>query len=67
MFILKDLLSAIIRGLVIRGLFAIPVMWLWNTSLFPAVESLNQINYLESLGLVVLLSIASGIWNYKNV
>jgi hypothetical protein len=51
--ILGFIALVVILGLVL----ALPVMWLWNACLIPAVSGLHEITWLQAWGLMVLFSI----------
>jgi hypothetical protein len=38
-------------------LFSLPVMWLWNGCLVPAVTGVNEISWLQSWGLMILANL----------
>lgn len=49
------LLSAAVGLVVFFGLlFSLPVMWLWNAALVPAVPGLVQIGWLQAWGILIL-------------
>lgn len=49
------LLGAVIVMIVIIGLLlSLPVMWLWNLCLVPAVAGLNEIGWMQAWGILVL-------------
>ena len=37
-------------------LFSLPVMWLWNGCLVPAVAGISEVSWLQAWGLTVLFS-----------
>ena len=39
---------------VIGLLFSLPVMWLWNVALVPAIPGLVQIGWLQAWGILIL-------------
>jgi hypothetical protein len=39
---------------VIGLLFSLPVMWLWNVALVPAIPGLAQISWLQAWGILIL-------------
>lgn len=48
-------LSAAIGLIVFFGLlFSLPVMWLWNIALVPAIPGIVEIGWLQAWGLLVL-------------
>ena len=43
--------------IVIIGLiFSLPVMWLWNGCLVPAITGVNEISWLQAWGLMILVN-----------
>jgi hypothetical protein len=49
------LVSVAIIMIVIVGLIlSLPVMWLWNACLVPAVSGLNEIGWLQAWGILIL-------------
>ena len=49
------LLSAAVGRIVFFGLlFSLPVMWLWNAALVPAIPGLVQIGWLQAWGILIL-------------
>ena len=49
------LLSAAVGLIVFFGLlFSLPVMWLWNAALVPAIPGLVQIGWLQAWGILIL-------------
>lgn len=38
----------------IGALIALPVMWLWNGCLVPAINGINEIGWLQAWGLFIL-------------
>ena len=49
------LLSAAVGLVVFFGLlFSLPVMWLWNAALVPAIPGLVQIGWLQAWGILIL-------------
>lgn len=38
-------------------LFSLPVMWLWNGCLVPAVTGVKEIGWLQSWGLMILVNL----------
>jgi hypothetical protein len=53
--------SVVMLGLgaiiVVSLIMALPVMWLWNDSLVPAVNGVHQISWMQALGISILCSI----------
>lgn len=37
--------------------FALPFMYLWNTSLVGAVDGVHEINFLQALGILVMIGL----------
>jgi len=37
-------------------LFSLPVMWLWNGSLVPAITGVKEIGWLQAWGLMILVN-----------
>lgn len=49
------LLSAAVGLIVFFGLlFSLPVMWLWNVALVPAIPGIAQIGWLQAWGISIL-------------
>ena len=49
------LLIAAVAVIVFFGLlFSLPVMWLWNAALVPAIPGLVQIGWLQAWGILIL-------------
>lgn len=49
------LLIAAVAVIVFFGLlFSLPVMWLWNIALVPAIPGLVQIGWLQAWGILIL-------------
>ena len=49
------LLAAAVGLIVFFGLlFSLPVMWLWNIALVPAIPGLAQIGWLQAWGILIL-------------
>ena len=46
--------GVIILTIVIGALVGLPVMWLWNGCLVPAVTGVNEIGFLQAWGLFIL-------------
>ena len=44
-------------ALILALFFALPVMWLWNTCLVPAVPGIQEISWLQALGLYLLANL----------
>lgn len=38
-------------------ILAFPTMWLWNWALVPAVDAVNEINFVQALGINILFAI----------
>lgn len=54
--------TAIVIGVVVVAavvglLFALPVMWLWNSCLVPAVPGIKEVGFMQAWGLLILCSI----------
>ena len=43
--------------IIFGGLLAIPIMWLWNICLVPAVPMIQEIGWLQAWGLLILFNI----------
>ena len=43
--------------LILSMLISLPVMWLWNSSLVPAIDSVNEISWLQAWGTSVLFGL----------
>ena len=55
LFKIVGLLIAAVAVIVFFGLlFSLPVMWLWNAALVPAIPGLVQIGWLQAWGILVL-------------
>lgn len=61
---MKKALEILLIGigvLVLASVFALilafPTMWLWNWSLVPAVDAVNEINFMQALGINILFAI----------
>lgn len=50
-------LGAIALTVFVALFLALPVMWLWNSCLVPAVDGIHSIGFWQALGLNVLFSI----------
>lgn len=50
-------LGAIALTVFVAIFLALPVMWLWNSCLVPAVDGIHSIGFWQALGLNVLFSI----------
>ena len=50
-------IGVLVLASVLSLLLAFPTMWLWNAALVPAVESVNEINFLQALGINILCTI----------
>lgn len=65
----NEIVGAVVLGLVTVALvaliMALPLMFLWNTCLVPAVESINPIGFWQALGLNFLFSIMFKSQNLK--
>lgn len=49
------LLSAAVGVIVFFGLlFSLPVMWLWNVALVPAIPGIAEIGWLQAWGILIL-------------
>jgi hypothetical protein len=51
MKIVNVLLLAIVLAILLGALFALPVMWLWNACLVPAVSGISEIGFLQAWGI----------------
>lgn len=55
LFKIVGLLIAAVAVIVFFGLlFSLPVMWLWNAALVPAIPGLVQIGWLQAWGILIL-------------
>lgn len=65
----NEIVGTVVLGLVTVALvaliMALPLMFLWNTCLVPAVEAINPIGFWQSLGLNFLFSIMFKSQNLK--
>jgi hypothetical protein len=48
---------AIVFGIIVACVLALPVMWLWNACLVGAVAGVSEIGFLQALGISILCSI----------
>lgn len=51
-FVFVGIITFILIGL----LFSLPVMWLWNAALVPAIPGLAKIGWLQAWGILILCS-----------
>jgi hypothetical protein len=51
------IIFAIAFGVVVGLVFSLPVMWLWNGCLVPAISGVNEITWLQAWGLMVLINL----------
>jgi hypothetical protein len=51
------IIAALLFGALIGLIFSLPVMWLWNVCLVPAVSGVNEISWLQAWGLMVLTNL----------
>ena len=65
----NEIVGTVVLGLVTFALvaliMALPLMFLWNTCLVPAVEAINPIGFWQALGLNFLFSIMFKSQNLK--
>jgi hypothetical protein len=61
---MKKALEVILIGIgllvvasVLSLILAFPTMWLWNWALVPAIDSVNEINFMQALGINILCAI----------
>ena len=58
---MKHFIVAISLGLALILLVALilglPVMWLWNSCLVPAVDGVHEIGFWQAIGLTILTSV----------
>ena len=47
-------LAGLLTALALSLLFSLPVQWLWNWALVPAVEGVREIGWLQAWGLMFL-------------
>ena len=50
-------LTAIGLGVIVSLLLSWPVMWLWNNALVGAVTGVNEVSWLQSWGIMLLVGI----------
>ena len=50
-------LTAIGLGVIVSFLLSWPVMWLWNNALVGAVTGVNEVSWLQSWGIMLLVGI----------
>ena len=50
-------LTAIGFGVIVSLLLSWPVMWLWNNALVGAVTGVNEVSWLQSWGIMLLVGI----------
>lgn len=55
--IVKDFAAILLTVLILSSLVALPTMWLWNTCLVPAVDSVNEVTFWQALGINILFNI----------
>lgn len=48
------LVGAITIVVIVGLIFSLPVMWLWNLCLIPAVHGVNEIGWIQAWGIAVL-------------
>ena len=61
------LVSMILGALLVSFLIAWPAMWIWNTQLVPAVNTLQPVEWLQMWFILILLKfIATPTRGYKN-
>lgn len=51
---------------IIGLLFSVPVMFLWNGCLVPAVTGLNEIGWLQAWGILILCGLLFKTYTYNN-
>jgi hypothetical protein len=51
------IIFAIAFGVLVGLVFSLPVMWLWNGCLVPAITGVNEITWLQAWGLMVLINL----------
>lgn len=49
--------ALVTASLLLGALLALPVMWLWNACLVPAVTGLREIEFLQAWGLLILCNL----------
>lgn len=60
-YILASLVAVAIVGL----LFSLPVMYLWNLCLFPALTGVKQIGWLQAWGIMILFGLLFHTTRFK--
>jgi hypothetical protein len=51
------IIGLVLFGAIVGLIFSLPVMWLWNGCLVPAVSGVNEISWLQAWGLMVLINL----------
>lgn len=55
LFKVVGVVSAVVGLIVFFGLlFSLPVMWLWNAALVPAIPGIKTITWLQAWGIMIL-------------
>lgn len=58
---LTNAIIIIVLAIIVSSLFfSLPVMWLWNVALVPAVPGLNTIGFFQALGILILTGLLFG-------
>ena len=48
---------SIVANVMFAALFSIPLMYIWNLALVPAVSVLNEITWLQMVGIYILIRV----------
>ena len=50
-------MAAMLLTVAFGAILSLPVMWLWNLCLVPAIPQFNQISWLQAWGILILINI----------
>ncbi len=48
------IVASVVVAVVVGLLFSLPVMWLWNAALVPAIPGIQTIGWLQAWGILML-------------
>jgi len=48
------IVASVVVAVVVGLLFSLPVMWLWNAALVPAIPGIKTIGWLQAWGILML-------------
>lgn len=51
----SQVMLVLLLSVILSGLLAYPVMWLWNTCLVPAITTLYPVTWLQAWGIMFLV------------